>query len=48
MIETRNLTSHTYDKETAHEIIDLIINIYSNEFNDFEKNMTKIKDEIKD
>lgn len=46
MIETRNLISHTYDKETVEEIIEMIINTYTKEFNDFNEAMSKIKDEI--
>lgn len=43
MIETRNLTSHTYDKETAEEIITEIVNKYFFEFVEFEKTMLKLK-----
>lgn len=32
MIKSRNLTSHTYDENTASQIVDDIINIYSKEF----------------
>jgi nucleotidyltransferase substrate binding protein (TIGR01987 family) len=47
MIETRNLTSHIYDKHTAEEIVDIIVNKYLIEFITFEKNMIKIKDEFR-
>ncbi|MFZ6033711.1 MAG: nucleotidyltransferase substrate binding protein [Melioribacter sp.] len=43
MIETRNLTSHTYDKETAEGIISEIVNKYFIEFIEFEKTMIKLK-----
>lgn len=47
MIETRNLTSHIYDKHTAEEIVEIIVNKYLKEFIAFEKNMIKIKDEFR-
>lgn len=47
MIETRNLTSHIYDKHTAEEIVEIIVNKYSGEFIAFEKTMIKIRDEFK-
>ena len=37
MLQSRNRTSHTYDEETAEEIISLIINKYFQLFNDLQK-----------
>jgi len=48
MIETRNLTSHVYDKHSAEEVVNSIINDYLSEFLEFEKAMIKVKDESKD
>jgi len=45
MIETRNLTSHVYDKHSAEEVVNSIINDYLSEFLEFEKAMIKVKDE---
>ena len=39
MIELRNLSSHTYDEDTAEEIIELIAAKYINNFNILEKKM---------
>lgn len=47
MIETRNLTSHTYDKETAEEVINAVVNQYFNEFIDFEKTLQQLKNDFK-
>lgn len=45
MIETRNNTSHTYDKEIAESTVELIVNKYFEVFSDFEKTMSSIIDE---
>lgn len=45
MIETRNLTSHIYDKNIAEEIVEAIVKKYLNEFINFEEIMIKIKNE---
>jgi nucleotidyltransferase substrate binding protein (TIGR01987 family) len=47
MIETRNLTSHIYDKHTAEEIVDTIVHKYLSEFLELEKTMVKLRDESK-
>jgi nucleotidyltransferase substrate binding protein (TIGR01987 family) len=45
MIESRNLTSHTYNEATAAEISASIIKSYSVEFTDFLIRMQKLKEE---
>jgi len=45
MIETRNSTSHIYDKHIAEEIVDTIVYRYLTEFLEFEKTMTKLREE---
>lgn len=45
MITSRNKTTHTYDEETANEIVRRILNDYIFLLNDFEKRMTEIKKE---
>jgi len=45
MITSRNKTTHTYDEETANEIVQRILNDYIFLLNDFEKKMTEIKKE---
>jgi len=45
MIETRNSTSHIYDKHIADEIVDTIVYRYLTEFLEFEKTMTKLREE---
>lgn len=47
MIETRNLTSHIYDKQTAEDIVQTIVQSYLSEFLEFEKTMLKLCDESK-
>lgn len=47
MIETRNLTSHIYDKQTAEDIVQTIVQSYFAEFIEFEKTMVKLSDESK-
>jgi nucleotidyltransferase substrate binding protein (TIGR01987 family) len=47
MIETRNLTSHIYDKQTAEDIVQTIVQSYLSEFLEFEKIMLKLCDESK-
>ncbi|MDY7394075.1 nucleotidyltransferase substrate binding protein [Aureibaculum sp. 2210JD6-5] len=44
MIVSRNKTSHTYDEETAKEIVENILNDYATLLNDFNKKMIKLKD----
>lgn len=46
MIETRNLTSHTYDKNTMEDIVSNIAGIFMPELAGFEKTMTKLKDDF--
>lgn len=45
MIESRNLTSHTYNEETATEIVTAVIHSYTAEFFDFLVRMQKLKEE---
>ena len=47
MIETRNLTSHICDKQTAEEIVDTIVHKYFPEFLELEKTMEKFRDQTK-
>ncbi len=42
MIKSRNQTSHTYNKNTANEIVDRIQNIYFPAFLRFEQKMTSL------
>jgi nucleotidyltransferase substrate binding protein (TIGR01987 family) len=42
MIKSRNQTSHTYNEETANEIVDLIRRIYFNLFKSFEAKMQNL------
>lgn len=46
MIETRNLTLHTYDKETAEDIINAIVCQYFTEFIEFEKTLIQLKNDF--
>jgi len=48
MIETRNITSHTYDKETAEKTVVSIVEKYYKELVDLEKIMIGIIDEESD
>lgn len=43
MIQSRNLTSHTYDETVADEIVSSIQNSYFVEFEDFQRKMNKLK-----
>jgi len=45
MIESRNLTSHTYNEELAREIASAIIHSYFDEFAHFHARMGKLKEE---
>ena len=45
MIESRNLTSHTYNEETATEVISAILHSYFAEFSDFHARMQELKEE---
>lgn len=45
MIKSRNLTSHTYDENTADEIVESIGNIYYIEFKNLIKKMNNLKEE---
>jgi nucleotidyltransferase substrate binding protein (TIGR01987 family) len=43
MIQSRNLTSHTYDETVADEIVSSIQNSYFVEFEDFQRKMNELK-----
>lgn len=43
MIQSRNLTSHTYHKEVANEIVQKITGKYCDLFLELEKNLLKLK-----
>ena len=43
MIKSRNLTSHTYNKKVADEIVDKIIKLYQPAFKEFELKMDSLK-----
>jgi len=43
MIVSRNKTSHTYDEETALEIVGNILNDYTGLFNDFSRKMSELR-----
>jgi len=45
MIESRNMTSHTYNEETAAAIVSAILHSYFSEFSDFQARMQKLKEE---
>jgi nucleotidyltransferase substrate binding protein (TIGR01987 family) len=45
MIKSRNLTSHTYNEETALEIVSATINSYFDEFSNFQARMEALKKE---
>jgi len=45
MIQSRNLTSHTYDVSTASHIVSAILNRYFAEFEAFRIHLDKIKQE---
>ena len=45
MIESRNLTSHTYNEETATEIVSATIHSYFAEFENFHARMEQLKKE---
>ena len=45
MIESRNLTSHSYNEETATAIVSAIIHSYFAEFSDFHARMQNMKEE---
>lgn len=42
-IKSRNKTSHTYNKETADEIIENVLRIYIRLFKDFQRKMEEIR-----
>ena len=44
MIISRNKTSHTYDEDTANEIVENIITHYASLFNDFRKKMIELRE----
>ncbi len=44
MIKSRNQSAHTYNKETADEIADLILKHYFALFTEFERKMTELAD----
>ena len=43
MIQSRNLTSHTYDETVANEIVSAIQKNYFIEFEDFQRKMNELK-----
>lgn len=43
MIKSRNLTSHTYNKKIADDIVDKIVNLYVPAFKEFEQKMDSLK-----
>jgi nucleotidyltransferase substrate binding protein (TIGR01987 family) len=43
MIKSRNKSSHTYNQETADEIVKNICDIYADLFNDFEQKMKTLQ-----
>lgn len=45
MIQSRNLTSHTYNEETANQILENICDRYFQEFQQLEKELQKLKGE---
>ena len=45
MIKSRNLTSHTYNEEIAHQIATVTIHSYFDEFSAFQARMDNIKEE---
>ncbi|WP_373056707.1 nucleotidyltransferase substrate binding protein [Zunongwangia sp. H14] len=45
MIISRNRTTHTYDEETAIEIVDAILEKYAAQFNNFKEKMLSISKE---
>lgn len=47
MILSRNKTTHTYDEETAKEIVENILNKFVQNFNDFKNKMLSIKEKDK-
>ncbi len=47
MIETRNLTAHTYNQDTANRVVLQIVNVYIEEFINFEKIMNEIENETR-
>lgn len=44
-IQTRNITSHTYDEEISNTVIEKIISIYFPLMKQFESTMIRLKDE---
>ncbi|MDP2038367.1 MAG: nucleotidyltransferase substrate binding protein [Ignavibacteria bacterium] len=46
MIETRNLTSHTYDKNIMEDIVSNIVGIFMHELVEFEKTINTLKDDF--
>lgn len=45
MIQSRNLTSHTYDESSAARIVSVILDSYVSEFQDFQNRMEAFKRE---
>jgi len=43
MIKSRNLTSHTYNKKIANDIVEKTMSQYLSAFQDFEKKMDSLK-----
>ncbi|GJI92994.1 nucleotidyltransferase substrate binding protein [Duganella hordei] len=46
MIKSRNQSAHTYNKETADEIVNLILDRYFALFTQFERKMTELADVV--
>lgn len=44
MIISRNKTSHTYNEDTAKELLDLIVNSYTSVMNELFITMSKLAD----
>ena len=45
MIQSRNLTSHTYDEATAAQIVSAVLNAYANEFKALRSKLDELKQE---
>jgi nucleotidyltransferase substrate binding protein (TIGR01987 family) len=45
MIQSRNLTTHTYDEATVAKIVSSVTHVYFSEFEDMEAAMNRLKEE---
>ncbi len=45
MIQSRNLTTHTYDEATGAKIVSSVTHVYFSEFEDLENTMNRLKEE---